>query len=241
MPDYTIKNHLKIFIQSDEPTSWIASRKPYAWAKIVGVDEQIYLSLQNKKIDRDYLKQLCADTNFSAEQCFLSIMAWGGMKVPHGKLAWQAREGWIGIVGALRDGTLTRRDAYDRFWQFRKENPRCGMGPAFYTKLIFFAHPQHDGYIMDQWTALSVNLLKDNGLGSKIVQLTPGVFKKYRFDVVNDRNTPDDYEQFCQAIESIAKETGLTPEMVEERMFSQGGRNPGQWRQYVKNNRPPLK
>ena len=102
-------------------------------------------------------------------------MAWGGMKYDHGLAAWACRDRWLGIVKDLRAGTLSRQEAYARFRQFRAGNSGSGMGPAYYTKLIFFARPRADndscgtvGYIMDQWTSLSINLLFDTGNGPLI-------------------------------------------------------------------------
>lgn len=229
--------HLNKLKSITETTTWVASRNPRSWAIAVGAPPEIAAALRDEKVDRDYLKGVCADPAFSPEQCFLAIMAWGGMKINHGSLAWKARKDWLSIVIDLRAGVLSRGKAYERFKQFRKESPRCGMGPAYYTKLIFFASPSHDGYIMDQWTALSVNLITDLRK-SPIVQMTTGHFRGRRWDRVADTNDALTYEAFCLTIERMGAEMEMSPEAVEERLFSQGGRKPGQWRTYVKANRP---
>lgn len=231
--------HLSAFKGINEETHWVASRKARSWAVSVGADAAISAALPDERVDRSYLKEICADEAYSVEQCFLAIMAWGGMKVGHGERAWQVRKHWTEIVETLRAGRLSRREAYDRFHQFRQANPRCGIGPAYYTKLIFFADPRHDGYIMDQWTSLSINLLTAVGADFKI-DMASGAIRGRRYDRVTERNTADIYEQFCLAIDKLAGEIGLSPEAVEERLFSSGGRHAGAWRTYVKANRPPL-
>jgi hypothetical protein len=96
------------------------------------------------------------------------------------------------------------------------------MGPAYFTKLIFFLRPDLNGYIMDQWLARSINLLFPQAGPIRLSNT-----------VVTDRNTADDYERFCSHVEHVARELGITPAEAEERMFSNGGRSKGRWRQYV--------
>lgn len=231
--------HLAVFQGVEDRPQLIVSRKPRAWAEHVGASAQVCEQLPDERVDRADLKRLCADGTVSAEQCFLAIMAWGGMKLDHGRRAWAVRSDWVTIIDDLRAARLTRREAYAQFQQLRRDHPGCGMGPAYYTKLIFFAHPAHDGYIMDQWTSLGINLLVGPAEGP-LVLLSSGLVNGARFDRVTDTNACDVYERFCSAVDQLASELGLQPEQVEERLFSKGGRNAGEWRQYVKANRPPL-
>lgn len=230
--------HLAVFKAIEDQAFWIASRKPRPWARQVGASEKVCNQLPEDRVDRAELKRICSDEKASAEQCFLAIMAWGGMKLDHGRRAWAIRESWVKIVDDLRAGRLTRVEAYGRFQQLRRDHPGCGMGPAYYTKLIFFAHPAHDGYIMDQWTSLSVNLLVESP--SPLVALTSGQVRGVRYDRVTDANSAETYERFCSAIDQLAQALGLSAEQVETRMFSQGGKRPGVWRRYVRAHRPPL-
>ena len=103
-----------------------------------------------------------------------------------------------------------------------------GIGPAYYTKLIFFCHPKHDGYIMDQWTARSANLLIDQS--DNRIRLN----KSKYFQGVSDFNNQCVYEEFCCNVERLAKECGNPyPSEIEEALFSKGGRNKLDWRRYV--------
>lgn len=230
--------HLEAFTRLGANRQDFVGRQPKAWAISVGADVDVYAGLPDKHLNRDYLKAMCnvdgIDGIFTSEQCFLAIMAWGGMQVNHGRRVWNVRKDLIEIIGSLRDGSLSRSDAYEQFQRFRARNPGCGMGPAFYTKLIFFAHPCHDGYIMDQWTARSINLLRDTEHDAFSMHMTKAG-KAYR---VSDRNCARTYEEFCLTIEELAKRLGISPEAVEERLFCHGGRNPGDWRAYVRRHWP---
>ena len=167
------------------------------------------------------------------------------MRYNLGSVAWIRRDKWRHIVEDLRTGDLSRRKAYALSHQFRVDNPGSCMGPAYYTKLIFFAAPPagngysgSSGYIMDQWTSLSIYLLFGTDSGP-LIDLSSSEYRGRRTDTVTDRNTPEIYEIFCQKIEFLADRLGISPEAVEERLFSVGGQRPGAWRKYVKENRPP--
>lgn len=133
----------------------------------------------------------------------------------------------------MRASNLSRRQAYVCFRRFRRANRRCGLGPAFFTKLIFFLNRRERGYFMDQWTGLGINLLFEPA----IVDLNV-VGGDRPAHVVSDGNCGGHYERFCQAIECLARRTGWPAELVEERLFCKGGQGPGPWRQYVIDHRP---
>jgi len=98
---------------------------------------------------------------------------------------------------------------------------------------------------MDQWTSVSMNLLlryKDN----PIVDLNRTVFRGRVNHYVSDRNDASVFEIFCQGMEFLAvkqevreKLKSSTPEELEMRMFSYGGRAAGDWRRYVKQTPQP--
>jgi hypothetical protein len=137
----------------------------------------------------------------------------------------------------MRHERLSHLEAYDEFYKL-KHDPTYklpGLGPAFFTKLIFFCLPPHKGYIMDQWTAKSVNLLT----GKNIVSFSDGY--------VSEKNTICNYECFCEVIEQLGQrlhgenkeknnkkiENG---EKIEMAMFSRGvyrSEKRWPWRQYV--------
>jgi len=216
---------------------WTGSRDPRIWAKNVDASLMVSRALPEDKHDRVTLKSFCADAGNSPEACFVAVMAWGGMKYGHGRSMWNLQDSWRDIITRLREGSLSRIESYELFRRFRSDNPGSGMGAAYFTKLIFFCRPNSDGYIMDQWTSLSVNLLFKSP-DNPVVDMITTNYKRGRTDTVSDRNTSDNYETFCQCIEYLAVRLGVQkPEEVERWLFSQGGRTPAQWRQYVKEHR----
>ena len=96
-------------------------------------------------------------------QKVVAIFAWGGMKQHHcaSSLATYHSD-WERIASKMASGQLSRFNAYEQFHQARLNGKLQGMGPAYFTKLIFFLEQRHNGYIMDQWTARSMNLLRSS-------------------------------------------------------------------------------
>lgn len=176
-------------------------------------------NLPDQALDRNRLKAFFSDASNTDEVCFLACMAWGRMNRRHGAAAWEHREGFLPIIREMRNAKLTRGDAYRQFYSL---GTIPGMGPAYYTKLIYFSLPSNDGYIMDQWTGKSVSLLT-NGRYPKVINGW----------ISRDKNSPEVYESFCNTIDSIGALLNKSGEEIEERMFSSGGRKKGSWRQYL--------
>lgn len=239
-PDINHIHYNKFKLIGRDYGPWVATRVPQTWARNVGAPRDVYNKLSPKQLTRDELKRLCSDPRVSSELVFLSTMAWGGMKIDHGRRSWLNESRIMPIVNRIRTGKETRRNCFSLFKQFREEVRGSGLGPAFFTKLIFFGHPAHSGYIMDQWTSIGINLLF-NGLGHQVVHLNTGHYRGRRFDSVSDKNTCENYEIFCQKIEYLSRELETIPEEIELRLFSSGGRKPGTWRKYVLENRNLLK
>jgi hypothetical protein len=161
----------------------------------------------------------------SNEEFAIAILSWGGMNREHGKSLFEHKE-WITVVAKMRNGSIkSRKEAYELFFELRKGKKLKGMGPAYFTKLICFVNPNLKGYIMDQWTSKSINLLFEN----KTVFLNNGGH-------VADKNTAEIYHNFCDKIEYLAQLLKLNPIDLEENIFSNGGFNKGKWRQFVVDN-----
>jgi hypothetical protein len=175
-----------------------------------------------------------------------AILAWGGMHRHHGKQLFE-RIRWLEIAERMREGGYSRGEAYDAFAELRAQGDLPGMGPAYFTKLIFFLMPRAGnskrpiGYIMDQWTACSVNLLLDDpsAIRTDAMYSWAGPTKIGSQYVVSDHNGAEQYEHFCQAVEALAAALQLPPEATELLLLSEGGRNPLPWRGYVKQHRRP--
>lgn len=214
-------------------TQWIG-HIPSDWTSWINanggaVDADIANHLPNKRLNRKDLIEFINDKQKPTEACAISTVAWGGMKRTHGAMLLAKKNHWLPICEKLRAGEINRSRAYCLFMKLREDAHLNGMGPAYFTKLIFFLHPDHDGYIMDQWTASSINILFE----PRLVNLT-------RTHYVTDNNTPEIYENFCSIIENLADKIGLSADQVEEKLFSRGGQNIHPWRKYVRYNRNHL-
>ena len=155
-----------------------------------------------------------------------------------GKAAIQSIELYEDICHDLLKGEDSLK-AYKNFYE-RQNNigfsPKMkGLGPAFYTKLIYFLGDQ-TGLIMDQWTAKSVNKL----CGYKCVKLENN-------KTVSKKNDVNVYKQYLYIVSEIHKTLKLeTLSNAEELIFSCSHKHPSvkkllghhhevcsAWRKYV--------
>ncbi|MDB2529574.1 hypothetical protein N9X46_02400 [Paracoccaceae bacterium] len=184
----------------------------------------------NQILSREDIYSKTLDKTQSNLDFIIDVLSWGGVNRRHAAkaLSPEYREAIVDIVGSLRAGDINSQLAYNRFYHLREQKKLPGIGPAYYTKLIFFAHPDHDGFIMDQWTARSINLL----LGKPLV----GTIKHEYSERVSDKNNAKVYTTFCDAIRklTLAIDKLADPRLTEEALFSGGGRLPLKWRRYVK-------
>ena len=190
---------------------------------------------------------LAADDSVNVASVCATAMAWGGMNLRHWKLLWDSNDGaceaqWLKVAQRIRNGDLNRADAYDDFRALKKEGKLKGMGPAYFTKLIYFL-TRRDGTvrkpadIMDRWAGSSINLLT----GSNTVLLDgtrswkrskDGLKVSYGF-TVSDANTGDDYEAFCTVVDRLAADFCFCVDQVDCALFSIVENRPGTWRRYV--------
>ncbi|WP_374576340.1 hypothetical protein [Phenylobacterium sp.] len=198
----------------------VIGRAPRAWANHVEAGLGDRLALDETRIDRARLFGLAREGQ--PEKFFLSVMAWGGMKVGHGISAWAERAHWSPALDAALAGGLPRAELYRRFAAV----PTTGMRAAYFTKLIHFASALNEapvGYIMDQWTAKSVNMI----CRSQVVTLDAAGYVL----PINDHQV---YEAFCKAVDALGEALQISGAQAEERIYSRGGRKPAAWRRHVK-------
>jgi hypothetical protein len=216
-------DHLVKAIETDGiEQSWVGSNVRSWWDYVTN---KTPCTLPEQKVTRSDLKRICGqDSGFLDRECLAAVMAWGGQNRKHGQTLFKRLAEVEPIVSGLRRNRLNRWDAYQAFDDIWKSGEALGMGAAYFTKLIFFCEPANRGYIMDQWTSKSVNLI----FNDEIVQLQQGYVSK--------RNTAENYRNFCAAVEELAKRLNLSGEDAEVAIFSKGGRNKGLWRKYVVEN-----
>lgn len=205
---------------SEAHQTWVGATIKSWWDYVVG---DVPTNLPDARLNREELKKIAQhDSGFGNAEVFGAVKAWGGMNRQHAQLSIMKIDGISDVIEGLRTNKLSRSEGFSQFHLMRMNKNLPGMTAAYFTKLIFFCSPSHDGYIMDQWTSKSVNLLYDD----QTVRLSSKGF-------VTDKNDADIYELFCQRVEGIARHLNCSPEEAEVRMFS-AGRGKGRWRNYVK-------
>jgi hypothetical protein len=219
------EEHLEAFQTMAQCGVW-RDRKVSPWTQSVGIAD-VGNEARSQPLSRSFLKQLCATEAVSDRDVLWSILAWGGMRIDAGRRLARHESRWIEIIGKIRRGGFDRLQSYRICFDAVQEIISGGIGPAYFTKLIFFANPKHDGYIMDQWTSRSINFLVDG----------PPIIKMRTQNHVDPRNDDVAYEQFCRAVEALSNIlTHKTFEETELCLFSKGGRSPHPWRRYLLKN-----
>lgn len=217
---------------------------PMSWYSRVCNDKPRAQLAGDKVTRADIIRSVRASDGGDIEALCATIFAWGGMRRDHGKMLFceARRKEWLPAARQVLMEPMTRAECFDYFRQLRSANVMKGAGPAYFTKLIFFLMHKRDdampvGYIMDQWTSRSINLLTGD---PRHVLLQGNT-------VVTDQNDMQHYQRFCRAIEALTvainARTGknLAPDEVERQLMSHGGRKQqkGAWRQYLLDNDPP--
>jgi hypothetical protein len=175
---------------------------------------------------REELFKMGADSSLNTLDLCVAIFAWGGMRTDHGRRI-LGSTAWLDIAELLRSNKINHFEGFQEFFALRKAGKLPGCGPAYYTKVLFFLPLDgRRGIIMDQWTARSINLL----LGHHLVTLIPAG-KNFRVSPDNDLAV---YASFCAAVGHLTNLVGGTLQTTEMRLFSQGGKRMGKWREYVK-------
>lgn len=230
MFDRTHLDHLKNIKMSKQGP---VGRNIRQWSKNLRLDypngrplvEPVFLNqLPDHLMSRTELRDFCSHNG--VEVSFLAVSAWGGMNLRHATLAWNRKDEWRGCLGNLKRSNESRLSDYGKVQKVRNANNLPGVGIPYFTKLLYFLRPKADAYIMDQWTATSINLLT----GRRIVDVN-------KYGWVTDKNEPHVYEIFCKTIDELALLLHCDSDSAESALMSYGGRNPGPWRAYVKEQR----
>ena len=216
-------------------------KRPHGYAIRALLDVTV-LGVSDEPETRDQLAECFHDESLSTQALSVRVLAWGGMKLHHCGWAFEKADYWLPICQELRGGMLSPLDAYKRFYDLREII--LGMGPAYYTKLIYF-FSGGDAMIMDQWTLKSVNLLYPE----------TRVQTKWTGNSVAKQNAPAVYELFNSAILDLTKRVHIPlkfrntkAEFIERLIFSHSPaknkrpkrlsvpehQNLSRWRRYVK-------
>jgi hypothetical protein len=206
---------------------------PAKWAKthgLLGVPSPN--ALPTHQLNRTDVRAICRDMSKDVLFGYVCAMAWGSQGRGRGGAA-NLKKAWSYLTTSQNQKNLDnlRNNQYSRTKAYSLLNGKIpGVGPAYFTKLLFFFSPQPNLYIMDQWTAKSINLLT----GKKVVIIEQS-------GAVSGRNTAANYENYCSVVDEIAAQLKLSGEDVEEMLMSKGFVKKGSippepWRQYVLDN-----
>lgn len=221
------------------------AKNPHLWyaggpAEKPSADLRIF----DRGCNRSNLIAMRDDHGINTLDLCIAILAWGGM---HGSnrdhLFKRDVSRWLAIADNIRSGALTRQQAFEAFAGLSGEDKLVGMGPAYYTKLIYFLMPRSAdkpvGYIMDQWLGCSVNLICAQEvvlMDSSISWVSNrGRIVQQAHSRVSPLNTGSHYERFCRAVEMVADQLaeGWTADTAELALMSKGGKKPDKWRAHV--------
>jgi hypothetical protein len=232
MPPPYIHPHWIAFANTTHQQQGPVGLPPSVWVTNYGINGVPNQSaLPNFQLDRNSVTNICLNPSNNVLFCYVCAMAWGGQGGgPDGRAhvlnAWKNHLQIIPTLTALRAGGLTRGAAYNLF---QGANAVGGLGPSFFTKLLYFFTPSPSFYIMDQWTAKSINLLT----GNWVTRMTG--------NVPSNLNKGGNYQAFCEEVDLMAGMLGIAGHVAEERLFSQGGRHRWPWRSHVHSNWPQCK
>lgn len=229
------------------------------------MDGKLLDCLSNKSLNRQEMRDRISELKNKKEissvdirRSIIEIFCWGGMNFRNARIALSCSylSKYEDICrGLLSDNTspadtISPADAYKKFYDAYRLGQITYIGPAYYTKLIFFFGDQ-TGVIMDQWTARSINKLFEEK--PPIVKLTNK--KSENKQSVPPSNTSENYGKFLEKCECLRKKLDVkTLSEAEELIFSCGDSDPkvkkehrdtnrricSAWRRYIKEDKKIL-
>jgi len=193
-------------------------------------------NLKNSFYNRVEIKEFIQDNRNDSLLCCYLIFSWGGMHLRHARSLLKSTNPFIEIIDLIRQNGISIDDSYDYFYKLQNAGITKGLGPAFYTKLLYFFGQQYNwnAFIMDQWTSLSINFLFDQN----IVKMNSSKKKVGKSFSVAKENDYMVYKNFNECIKNLAdllsQRFGMlvTPETAEIMIFSEG-RGLGEWRNFL--------
>jgi hypothetical protein len=204
-------------------------KSPFCGEAWVGITPEIFASrldpcpekvedFWKKSLRRSDLKTICQNREIQVLSAYVAVMAWGGQGRGHPQTTWNQRFAIEKKLNKIKSQSPDREEAFS---MFIGEGRIRGLGPSYFTKLLYFFN-KNPMYIMDLWTSLSVNLLT----GTQVVPVSS--------HYIHSRVTPAQYSQFCEVVDEIARRTGYPPDQIEMRMFDGANPNSESWRNFVK-------
>lgn len=147
----------------------------------------------------------------------IEILAWGDTRfsIHHARKILPCIENYQEICRGLLCSELTPVEAYKEFFVAHHSKELGAMGPAYYTKLIYFLGDQ-TGLILDQWTGCSIKKL----CKEEVINLKRNNDGKM---TVCESNGPKHYARYLEIVEELRAELKLDTlplSKTEELIFS---------------------
>ena len=204
-----------------------------------GFEEKFKGQLKPTYLDHSMLDEICKDHDtYDIEDCVLAILAWGQIYATKNNFipAWKSlnKPEIKSFLEDIRIGrSCNRKEIYQKFTDYRLSGELKGLDTPYFTKLIYFLmRGEPRGYILDQFTAISTNVL----LKKNIININ----KDNKVDC--KKNDAEVYEKYCEFIEDLAiylddhfrerleeRDAKIEPKHAEIFIFYDNKDNPG-WR-----------
>lgn len=137
MPPPYVNPHWNIFSAIPHMSAGAIGEPPAQWAVLNNLGN-LPVGLPTHQLTRQDVRTICQNTANNVLFGYVCAMAWGGQTRGHPARAWRHRAQISNVLMRLRAGGLARRDAY-RLFLGAGNIP--GLGPAYFTKLIYFFSP----------------------------------------------------------------------------------------------------
>jgi len=180
--------------------------------------DHLQKDFNRKEISIEDLKIYCKSDEATIRK-LISIMAWGGMKEHQFMMCMTGTKLFkckldhrykiknaallkeyddLNVICHCMDYVSKTKLKRDEIYEIFANLNLFQCGPAYFTKLMFFtSNEANPCFIMDQWTARSINLLIDDQYISMRNSKNPSPSK--------DGNNGKKYNKFCLIIEDLSK------------------------------------
>tara|TARA_B100000427_G_scaffold123988_1_gene103191 strand:- start:454 stop:1311 length:858 start_codon:yes stop_codon:yes gene_type:complete len=230
---YKLIRTLKLYIEKLDNNELIT------YERRKGFEEKFKGQLKPTYLDHSMLDEICKDHDtYDIEDCVLAILAWGQIYATKNNFipAWKSlnKPENKSFLEDIRIGrSCNRKEIYQKFTDYRLSGELKGLDTPYFTKLIYFLmRGEARGYILDQFTAISTNVL----LKKNIININ----KDNKVDC--KKNDAEVYEKYCEFIEDLAiylddhfrerleeRDAKIEPKHAEIFIFYDNKDNPG-WR-----------
>jgi len=230
---YKLTRTLKLYIEKLDNNELIT------YERRKGFEEKFKGQLKPTYLDHSKLDEICKDhETYDIEDCVLAILAWGQIYATKNNFipAWKSlnKPEIKSFLEDIRIGkSCNRKEIYQKFTDYRLSGELKGLDTPYFTKLIYFLmRGEARGYILDQFTAISTNVL----LKKNIININ----KDNKVDC--KKNDAEVYEKYCEFIEELAiylddhfrerleeRDAKIEPKHAEIFIFYDNKDNPG-WR-----------